>query len=117
MTIWNTIKISIILGMIGMASGRTTTQAQDIIDFDVFQKTIPSTQLSRTQQLRYIKYISNQECRYSKEKGDTYLITPSCLFQDKLPKIGFQEALAYLRKHIDSFNTVYNEASQTFTYE
>lgn len=75
------------------------------------------TTLSRTQQLQYIQYVSTQDCFYAKESQNRYIITPSCLFKNRLPKINFQEAIEYMRPYIESFNTVYNEFAQSFAYE
>lgn len=96
------------------------TQAVDIIDFSVFQKQATKQNLSdisRTQQLKYIKYIHQQPCKYTKENINTYIVTPACIFNNSGPNIEFKEAIEIIRPYIETFNTVYNESAQTFIYE
>lgn len=121
MNIKNIYKIATIFIIIGSISlWKHTAHAEDIIDFEVFQKQAEQEDISKIpkiQQLKYMRYIIQQDCFYSKEDASTYIITPSCLFQNKLPQLPLAQALEILWPHIESFNTVYNESAQSFVYE
>lgn len=120
MNIKNIKKISTILGIILLLYyWQWVTHAEDIINFSTFQKNIYSTteEISTIQKLKNIKYINEQKCFYTKENKNTYIITPSCLFKDRLPTLDFQEAIDYMRPYIETFNTIYNEVTQNFMYE
>lgn len=121
MNIKKTHKIATILTIISLIVWWVwATKAEDIIDFDVFQQQTKQEDLStisKIQQLKYMRYISQQECFYTKENTNTYIITPSCLFGNKLPQLPLGQALEILWPHIETFNTVYNEYAQSFMYE
>lgn len=121
MNIKNVIKISTILGIISLIYyWQCSVHAEDIVNFDTFQKSIYTQEIKdiwKIQQLRYMKYINEQKCTYIKENEESYIITPSCLFKDKLPKLWFTEAIDYMRPYITTFNTIYNELATTFSYE
>lgn len=121
MNIKKTHKIATILTIISLIVWWVwATKAEDIIDFDVFQQQTKQEDLStisKIQQLKYMRYINQQECFYAKEDTDTYIITPSCLFENKLPQLPLAQALEILWPHVEAFNTVYNESAQSFIYE
>lgn len=111
-------RIFIIIGSVLLL--QHTANAEDIIHFDVFQKQAAQENISeipKIQQLKYMRYINQQDCFYSKEDANTYIITPSCLFQNKLPQLPLAQALEIIWPHIETFNTVYNESAQSFVYE
>lgn len=121
MYIRNTSKISIILGIItitGISIGNAF--AGNIMNFSDYQKevkTITTEKISKTKALQEIIQAKNIPCEYTAEKEDMYIISPSCLLKDELPQIGFKDAIDYLWPYIDSFNMVYNDTSQTFSYQ
>lgn len=121
MNIKNIIRISTILGIVLlMYYWQRPIHAEDIVNFDTFQKSIYTNEIkdiSKIEQVRYIKYINEQKCVYTKENKESYIITPSCLFKDKLPKLWFTEAIEHMWPYITTFNTIYNEWATTFSYE
>jgi len=121
MNIRNIYKIATIFMVImSIFRRKNTVFAEDIIDFDLFQKQAKQediSKISKIQQLKYMRYISQKDCFYNQEDTHTYTITPSCLFQDKLPQLPLSQALEILWPHIETFNTVYNESAQSFVYE
>jgi hypothetical protein len=121
MNIKNVQKIATIFIIIGSTwLWQHAVYAEDIIDFDVFQKQAKQENISKMpkiQQLKYIRYINQKECFYAKEDTDMYIITPSCLFGNKLPQVPLTQALEIIWPHIEAFNTIYNESAQSFVYE
>lgn len=96
------------------------TFAENIVNFSVYQKdvkTISTKNISKTKALQEITQAQNTPCEYVIEKKDMYVMSPSCLLKNELPVIEFKEAIDYLWPYIDSFNMVYNDASQTFSYQ
>ncbi len=92
-------------------------EARDIINFSTFQKHIIQKETSKTLQLQSLHYLNKEPCIYTPESKDKYIVTPSCILKNKLPKLEFTEAVDHIRPYITSFNTVYNEYATTFTYE
>ncbi|MEI6117807.1 MAG: hypothetical protein WCP92_00685 [bacterium] len=121
MNIRNILKISITLGIVAatyISIGNTF--AENIINFSEYQKevkTITIKNISKTKAFQEIMQAQNTPCEYIIEKKDMYIISPSCLLKNELPKIEFKEAIDYLWPYIDSFNMVYNDVSQTFSYQ
>jgi hypothetical protein len=96
------------------------TSADNIINFSEYQKevhTIQTKDISKTQALQQIMKAKDLPCEYTGETKDTYIVSPSCLLKDDLPQLPFKEAVDYLWPYIESFNTVYNDADQVFSYQ
>ena len=121
MTIRKTSKISMILVITTIVLGCIgSTTADNIMNFSEYQKEVNGIQtknISKTQTLQQIMKAKNMPCEYTGETKDTYIVSPSCLLKNDLPQIAFKEAIDYLRPHIESFNTVYNDTEQTFSYQ
>lgn len=121
MNIRNASKISIILSMIVVTYVSIwITFAGNIINFSEYQKnvaTIKNKDISKTKAIQQIMSAKDMDCGYTWESKDTYIVSASCLLKNDLPKIGFQEAIDYLRPYIESFNTVYNDMNQRFSYQ
>jgi hypothetical protein len=56
-------------------------------------------------------------CEYKEEGKDMYVMSPSCLLKNDLPILAFKDAIDYLWPYIESFNTIYNDTSQVFSYQ
>lgn len=92
--------------------------AYDMIDFDYYQK--ESEMIQNINQKKLINDIilqKNKDCLIDKKDEDNYLVSPSCLLQNKLPTLEYKEAIDYLRTYIDWFGTIYNENEINFSYE
>ena len=97
-----------------------TTYAEEILNFSEYQKnikTIATGNISPSKALQQIVQAKNLPCTYEKENKNMYIISPICLLKNELPQIEYKEAIDYLWQYIDSFNTIYNEASQNFSYQ
>ncbi len=114
-------KISIILTIISMAFVWIgITFADNVINFSEYQqeaKSVSIKNISKTKELQEITLAQNTGCEYIQEKIDMYIISPSCLLKNELPQIPFKEAIDYLWPNIDSFNMIYNDSSQIFSYQ
>ncbi len=90
--------------------------AYDIIDFDYYQK----ESIQNINQKKLINDIileKDKDCLIDKQDEDNYLVSPSCILQNKLPTLEYKEAIDYLRTYIDWFWTSYNENEVSFSYE
>ena len=121
MNIRNTLKISMTLAILAATYvSIENTFAENIINFSEYQKeakTITIKNISKTKALQEITQAQNTPCEYIVEKKDMYVISPSCLLKNELPQIEFKDAIDTLWPYIESFNMVYNDVSQTFSYQ
>lgn len=120
MYIRNISKISMFLAILLMFFWWWETFAEDIVNFSEYQKeskTVNIENISKTRAIQEITQAKNMICEYAREKKDMYIVSPSCLIKNDLPKIPFKDAIDYLWPYIDSFNMIYNDTNQVFSYQ
>lgn len=113
-------KISMFLVVILLFLWLWESFAGGIINFSEYKKDIANIQakdISKTKAIKQIIEAKGMTCDHIQEEKDLYIISPSCLLKNDLPIIEFKEAIDYLRPYIESFNMVYNDASQIFSYQ
>ncbi len=94
--------------------------AEEIVNFSQYQKdiaTIQARNISKTKALQEIIQAKDMICEYKEEGKDMYVMSPSCLLKNDLPILAFKDAIDYLWPYIESFNTIYNDTSQVFSYQ
>ncbi|MEI6773958.1 MAG: hypothetical protein WCL18_04000 [bacterium] len=73
--------------------------------------------ISKTKALQQVMEAKKMICEYTSENKDMYIVSPVCLIKNELPQIEFKDAIEYLWPYIDSFNMIYNDVSQVFSYQ
>lgn len=92
--------------------------AYDIIQFDYYQgESEISKIIDKKDLIKNIILQKKQDCLIDKHNEENYFVSPSCVLQNKLPKLDYKDAIDYLRPYIEWFWTTYNENETNFSYE